>query len=112
MSSSFLLLPPTPPTPQLLLLGMMSHAVEHPFGQLESAIPAVSPPNVSCTPSLLAAGAAGETEKGLALCEHCRAELSQRALISPGLGTHQNHSPMGKLNSAPAKTSTTSKPAL
>ncbi|KAK4823300.1 hypothetical protein QYF61_000513 [Mycteria americana] len=39
---------------QLYMLSMMSYGVEYPFGQLGSAVPAVSPPNSLCTPSLLA----------------------------------------------------------
>ena len=32
------------------------NGMEYPFGQLGSAVPAVSPPNFLCTPSLLAGG--------------------------------------------------------
>ena len=42
--------------PQLSMLSMMSYGLEYPFGQLGSAVPAVSPPSSLCTPSLLAGG--------------------------------------------------------
>jgi len=63
---------PTLP-PQLLLLSTASYVMGSPFGQLGSAVPAVSPPSPLCTPDLLAGGAAGEAEKTLTLCEHCSA---------------------------------------
>ena len=47
----FLLLPP------VLLLSVTSYGPEYPLGQLGSAVPALSPPNSLCTPSLLAGGA-------------------------------------------------------
>ncbi|KAK4829699.1 hypothetical protein QYF61_006074 [Mycteria americana] len=37
----------------LYTLSMTSYGVEYPFGQLGSAVPAVSPPSFLCTPSLL-----------------------------------------------------------
>ncbi|GAB0180862.1 hypothetical protein GRJ2_000551500 [Grus japonensis] len=37
---------------QLYMLSMTSYGMEYPFGQLGSAVPAVSPPNFMCTPSL------------------------------------------------------------
>ncbi|KAK4832592.1 hypothetical protein QYF61_024383 [Mycteria americana] len=42
--------------PKLCMLSMTSYGMECPFGQLGSAVPAVSPPNFLCTPSLLAGG--------------------------------------------------------
>ncbi|KAK4819036.1 hypothetical protein QYF61_024401 [Mycteria americana] len=39
---------------QLYMLSMTPYGVGYPFGQLGSAVPAVSPPNFSCTPSLFA----------------------------------------------------------
>ncbi|KAK4817679.1 hypothetical protein QYF61_024908 [Mycteria americana] len=39
------------------ILSMTPYGMEQPFGQLGSAVPAVSPPNFLCTPSLLAGGA-------------------------------------------------------
>jgi len=42
--------------PSSLLLSMKPYGVEHPFGQLGSAVLAVSPPNFWCTLSLLALG--------------------------------------------------------
>jgi len=38
------------------MLSMASYGTEDPFGQLGSAVPAVSPPNSLCTPSPLAGG--------------------------------------------------------
>jgi len=35
--------------PQLYMLSMMSYGMEYPFGQLGSAVLAVSPPNFLCT---------------------------------------------------------------
>ncbi|KAK4830790.1 hypothetical protein QYF61_013623 [Mycteria americana] len=40
----------------LSMLSMTPYSVGYPFGQLGSAVPAVSPPNSLCTPSLLAGG--------------------------------------------------------
>ncbi|KAK4817959.1 hypothetical protein QYF61_003479 [Mycteria americana] len=40
---------------KLSMLSMMSYGMEYPFDQFRSAVPAVSPPNFLCTPSLLAA---------------------------------------------------------
>ncbi|KAK4820316.1 hypothetical protein QYF61_022933 [Mycteria americana] len=42
--------------PRLYMLSMTSYGTEYPFGQLGSAVPAVSPPNLLCTPSLLTGG--------------------------------------------------------
>jgi len=42
----FLLLPP-----QLYMLSMTSYGMEYPFGQLGSAVPAVSPPRFSAPPA-------------------------------------------------------------
>jgi len=39
------------------MLSMTSYGMEYPLGQLESAVPAMSPPNFLCTPSLLTGGA-------------------------------------------------------
>jgi len=47
----------SPPSfPQLFLLRMMLHDMGCPFGQLGSAVPAVSQPSFLCTPSPLADG--------------------------------------------------------
>lgn len=35
---------------QLLRLSIMSYGLEHPFGQLRSDVPAISPLNILCTP--------------------------------------------------------------
>ena len=40
--------------PSVYILGMTSYGMEYPFGQLGSAVLAVSPPNFSCPSSLLA----------------------------------------------------------
>ena len=42
--------------PPCLLLRMMSYGMEYSFGLLESAVPAVSPPNFLCTFSLFTGG--------------------------------------------------------
>lgn len=39
--------------PWLLLLSMTLGAVGHPFGQVETAVLAVPPPNLLCTPSTI-----------------------------------------------------------
>ncbi|KAK4824175.1 LOW QUALITY PROTEIN: hypothetical protein QYF61_011472, partial [Mycteria americana] len=44
---------------KLYMLSMTPYGVEQPFGQLGSAVPAVSPPSFLCTPSLLAGGDPG-----------------------------------------------------
>jgi len=41
---------------QLCRLSVMSYGMEHPFGQLGSAVPAVSLPDYLCTLSPLAGG--------------------------------------------------------
>ncbi|KAK4826939.1 hypothetical protein QYF61_012788 [Mycteria americana] len=58
--------------PQFLLLSMMLCVPEYPFGQLRSAVLAVSPPNLSPTLSLLIVEAAWKAEV-LRLCKHCSA---------------------------------------
>ena len=65
----------TPPgqLPPVYILGMTSYGLEYPFGQLGSAVPAVSPPSFLCTPSLLTGRAVWEAEKALTLCKHCSA---------------------------------------
>ena len=57
--------------PQLYMLSMMSYGMEYPFGQLGSAVPAVSPPNLLCTSSLFTGRVGWEAEKALTLCKHC-----------------------------------------
>ena len=54
-----LLKKPTPFTP-VLLLSVMLRGVEDLFGQLGSAVPAVSPPGLSPSPRLLAGGVRSE----------------------------------------------------
>ena len=58
--------------PELLLLSMMLHGIQYPFGQFGSAVSAVSPRILLHTPSLLAFGWRGR-EITLTLCEHCSA---------------------------------------
>jgi len=41
--------PPLLPSSPAFISEMMSYDTGHPFGQLESAVPAVSPPNTLCT---------------------------------------------------------------
>jgi len=53
------------PPPTFLLLSMTPYGTEFPSGQLGSGVPAVSPPNFSCTPSLLAGRAVWGAEKAL-----------------------------------------------
>ena len=92
-----------PPFPQLYTLSMTPHSMECPFGQLGSAVPAVSPPNSLCTPSLLTGEGGWEAEKALALCKHC-------PIINTVSSTNPKQSPvsatMKKTNSIPAKSST------
>ena len=72
--------PPLPSSsPSILLLSIMSHGMEYPFGHLASAVPVVSPPSFLCTPSLLAGGVGWEGEKALTLCKHC-AEVTVASL--------------------------------
>ena len=47
------------------MLNTTSYGMEFPFGQLGSAVPAVSPPNFPCTISVLAGGAVWEARKTL-----------------------------------------------
>lgn len=51
-----------------LLLSTMSHSLRYPFGQLGSAVLAVSPPNFLYTLSLLTGEVLGEAKNVLALC--------------------------------------------
>ena len=53
-----------PPFHHLLLLSVLSHGMEYPFGQLESAVLAVSPPSFLCTPSLLTWSGSMRRRKG------------------------------------------------
>ena len=59
--------PFSPPFVQFLLLSMMSYGMGYPPGQLESAVPAVSPPNLLSTACLLHWRTVWETEKALTL---------------------------------------------
>jgi len=51
--------------PRPYMLSMALYGMAYPFGQLGSAVPAVSPPNFLCTPSPLIGGAVWETEKAM-----------------------------------------------
>jgi len=68
-SLPFLLLSP----PLLYMLSMTPYGMEYPFGQLGSAVLAVSPPSFLCTSSLLTGRVVQEAEKPLTLCKHCSA---------------------------------------
>uniref|UniRef100_A0A8C0EEM0 Centrosomal protein 192 n=1 Tax=Bubo bubo TaxID=30461 RepID=A0A8C0EEM0_BUBBB len=57
----------------VLLLSMMLHGMDSPFGQLGSAVLIVSPPYLLPTPSLLSGVTEWEMEKALTLCKHCSA---------------------------------------
>lgn len=62
-----LLLPMSPfhPSPQLLLLSIRLHALGYPFGQLESAVATVSPPNLLCTSTLVLWWSSTRNREGL-----------------------------------------------
>ena len=47
---------PPPAVPPVHIPSIMSYGVGYPFGQLGSAVPAMSPPSFLCTPSPLAGG--------------------------------------------------------
>ena len=70
-------MPPSPPPPLLLAstAEQTSYGMEHPFGQLGSAVLAMSPHKLLPTPSLLAFGVGGVGgqfgEMALMLWEHC-----------------------------------------
>lgn len=51
----------------------MLRSREYPFGQLESAVLAVSHLRLLCIPSLLDVGAAGGAGKDLTMCKQCSA---------------------------------------
>lgn len=55
---------------KLLLMSVMSYGIKYYFGQLGSAVSAVSHPNSLSIPSLLAGMAVRETEKTLMLHKH------------------------------------------
>jgi len=54
------------------MMSMMLLCMEYPFGQLDSAVLAVSYP-ILFIPSLLAGRGVSEAEKALTLCKHCSA---------------------------------------
>ena len=57
--------PPVGQFPPVLLFSVMPYHMGHPFGQLGSAVLAMSPPVFPGTPSLLSGRAAREAEKSL-----------------------------------------------
>ena len=98
-------------SPSSVLLSMTWYGMEYPFGQLELAVLAVSPPSFLCTTSLLTGGVVWEAEKALMLCKHFSAitkiSLYYRHCF---FSTNPKHRPilvtMKKRNPIPAKTST------
>ena len=75
------------------MLSIMSYGVGYPFGELGSAVLAVSPPSFLCPPRLLAGGV-GEAEKALTLCEHCSAVMETSLRYQQFLATNAKHSTM------------------
>jgi len=57
----------------LYMLSMASYGMGYPFGQLGSAVPAVSALNFLCSPRLLTSRVVWEAEKAFTLCKHCSA---------------------------------------
>ena len=82
----------------------------HPFGQLRSAVPAVSPPTFLCTHSLLAGRAVWEAENVLTLCKHSSAATKTPDVIDTFLVTNPKHGTLQaavrKIKSMPPKLST------
>lgn len=69
MPSQSLSSSPWPTFPLVLLVSVTPRGVEHPLGQLGSAVPAGSPPNSLCSPA--SSGGVGQgAEKALVLCKH------------------------------------------
>jgi len=84
--------------------------MEYPFDQLGSAVPAVSPPNFLCTPSLLTGRVVQEAKR-----PWCRASTVQRwvkhhCVVNTVFTTNPKHSTlqmtMKKIHSVQAQTST------
>ena len=75
--------PPTLYTEQKVIYGM-----EYPFGPLGSAVPAMSPHNFLCTPSLTAGGVGWEAGKALTLCTNCSAEKKHPCAINTVFSTN------------------------
>ena len=78
--------------PHLFWLSTTLYDVGYPFGQLGSAVPALSRPSFLCTLSLLARGVAWETQKSLMLHKHCSARLKHPCVISTVLVINPKHS--------------------
>ena len=91
--------PPIPSSsPSFLLLSMTSYGMGYPFGQLGSAVPAVSPPNLLPTPSLLTGRAEQQKEKASMLRRHCSATAKTRGCCQHCSGQQiQNTGPYGLL---------------
>ncbi|GAB0193831.1 tumor necrosis factor ligand superfamily member 13B [Grus japonensis] len=77
---------------------MTSYGMEYPFGQLRSAVLAMSPPSLSCTPSLLAgrAGLAGGQRKGQTACSGATQALN---LIAFRHSSSLDHSSFNRIRS-------------
>ena len=96
--------------PQLYTLSMMPYGMEYPFGQLGSAVPAVSPPSFLCPPALWCEAGWCEKQGRLWLCKHCSAGMKtflyyqhcfqHKSKTEPILAT------MKEINSILTKTST------
>lgn len=85
----------------------MSCGRERPFGQFGSAAPAVSPPKLLPTPSLLAGGTEGEQEKAVTLCKHGLAAAKPWVwYINAVLVTGPKRAAMKKVSSIPPRLST------
>ena len=76
---------------QLYILGMMPYGPEYPFGQTESTLLAVSPPNFLC-PSSPLAGRARETQKSLTWRKHHLVTTKTISVLST-LFSHQTQNP-------------------
>ena len=104
--------PPFLLLPQLYLPTMTSYGLGYPLGQSGSAVPAVSPPTPCAPPASLLVGW-GEKQKSPWLwVSPAQQERKHPWVISTVFSTDPNHSPIlatvKKINSIPAKTSTTS----
>lgn len=102
--------PPSFVFPQPYMLSMIPYGLGHPFGVLESAVQAVSPPSLLCTPSPLAGGV--RSRKGLDLCKHCSAIRKtflcyQHCFQDKSKTLPPIPATVKEMNAIPAKTSTT-----
>lgn len=76
---------------QVLLMSMTSHGVEYPFGQLRSAVPAVSP---LVHPSLLAGGVLWETERPWLCLSTAQQSLKRNCVINTISSINPKNSPI------------------